>query len=192
MPHRDAIDRQGRVCPYQAAFLLDNWFRRLVQNPRKLLQGYIRAGDTVVDMGCGPGFFTIEMARMVGPAGRVIAVDLQARMLDRVEKKAVRFRLDDRITTHQSRPDCIGLSCRADFILAVYMVHETPDSRQFFSEAKSMLRSSGTMMVVEPKMHVSKTAFDAMVAMATEMGLRVMDTPKGKGGRAVTFTKGAS
>ena len=91
----------GRVCPYQMAFMLDNWIRRLFQNPVKLLADYIREGNTVVDLGCGPGFFTIDMAEMVGSTGQVIAVDLQPGMLDRVRKKAFRKRVADRIAIHQ-------------------------------------------------------------------------------------------
>ncbi len=42
---------------------------------------------TVLDMGCGPGFFTVEMARKVGPSGRVVAVDVQEGMLQQQRKK---------------------------------------------------------------------------------------------------------
>ena len=55
--------------------------------PRKIVGPYIQEGNTVIDMGCGPGYFTIDMAKMVGPKGRVIAVDIQAKMLARVRKK---------------------------------------------------------------------------------------------------------
>ena len=174
-----------RVCPHQAAFMLDNWIRRLFQNPVKMIGEYIQSGDTVVDMGCGPGFFAIDMARMVGPAGQVVAVDLQAGMLQRVRKKADRHGVADRIVYHQCRADGIGLECRANFILAFYMVHETPDPHHFFSEVQSILAPGGKLLVVEPKMHVSRTAFEDMVAKAVDAGMKMTDSPSGKGGRAV-------
>jgi len=180
----------GRVCPHKMAFMLDNWIRRFFQNPAKLLGEYIRAGDTVVDMGCGPGFFSIDMANMVGPAGQVIAADLQSGMLDRVKKKAARYGVADQMTYHRCRTDSIGLECAANFILAIYMVHETPDARRFFEEARSMLTASGKLLVVEPKMHVSQVTFDAMVADAARSGLKVADYPTGKGGRAVLLVAG--
>jgi ubiquinone/menaquinone biosynthesis C-methylase UbiE len=124
--------KRGRVCPHQGAFLLDNWIRRILQPPGKLLQGFIDYGDTVVDLGCGPGFFTIPMARRVGPEGRVVAVDLQPPMLDHVRRKAARCGVADRITCHLARPAQIGLTLAADFILAWYMVHETPAPAAFF------------------------------------------------------------
>ena len=177
--------RRGHVCPHQMAFMLDNWIRRLFQHPAKLLGEYIKAGDTVVDLGCGSGFFSVDMARMAGERGHVIAVDLQTGMLDRVKKKAVRQGVADRMDYHQCRADRIGLSCEADFILAFYMVHETPDPRRFFEETKSMLKKGGRLLVVEPKMHVGQAAFDSMVANAARAGLQAVDFPTGKGGRAV-------
>ena len=178
------------MCPHQMAFTLDNWIRRLFQNPVKLLAEYIEEGDVVVDMGCGPGFFSIDMAKMAGDGGRVIAVDLQAAMLNRVKKKAARHSVADRMTYHQCRTDGIGLSCAADFILAFYMVHETPDPRRFFAETKSMLKAGGKLLVVEPKMHVSQASFESMVADAALAGLQAVDFPTGKGGRAVLLAAG--
>lgn len=136
----------------------------------------------VVDMGCGPGFFSIDMAKMVGSAGQVIAVDLQADMLDRVRQKALRYAVADRMIYHQCRSDGIGLQCAANFILAFYMVHETPNPRLFFEEIKSMLKTGGKLLVVEPKMHVSRASFEEMVEDAVRAGLRALDFPTGKGG----------
>jgi Ribosomal protein L11 methylase len=58
-----------RVCPVERAGGLDNWVRRWLQNPRKFLAPYVSKGMTVLDMGCGPGFFSLEMASMVGVSG---------------------------------------------------------------------------------------------------------------------------
>ena len=65
----------SNVCPHKIAFVLDNPFRKLLQNPSKIVGEYIRQGDTVIDLGCGPGFFSIPMAGFVGENGKVIAVD---------------------------------------------------------------------------------------------------------------------
>ena len=55
---------------------LDNRVRRWIQKPKKILKFYIKEGMAVLDVGCGPVFFSIEMAQMVGKSGRVIAADL--------------------------------------------------------------------------------------------------------------------
>jgi ubiquinone/menaquinone biosynthesis C-methylase UbiE len=179
------VSGTGRVCPHQAAFMLDNWIRRLFQNPRNLVGEYIQPGDTAVDMGCGPGFFTIDMARMVGRSGQVIAVDLQTGMLQHVRKKARRHGLANRIKYHQCRAEGIGLECQANFVLAFYMVHETPDPHGFFTEIRSILAPGGKLLVVEPKMHVSRSAFEDMTAKAVDAGMQITGNPSGKGGRAV-------
>ena len=86
-----------RVCPVALSGSLDNSIRRWLQNPRKILGPYIKEGMTVLDVGCGPGFFTIEMARMVGKSGRAIAADMQEGMLQKVKEKIKGTVLEDRI-----------------------------------------------------------------------------------------------
>jgi len=50
-------DKEKHVCPVESAKGLDNFFRKLVQNPKKILKDYVKKGMTVLDVGCGPGFF---------------------------------------------------------------------------------------------------------------------------------------
>jgi ubiquinone/menaquinone biosynthesis C-methylase UbiE len=80
-------NQKNRVCPVSLAGGLDNKLRRYLQNPRKILGPYIEEGMTVLDIGCGPGFFSIELAQMVGNSGRVIAADLQEGMLHKIRDK---------------------------------------------------------------------------------------------------------
>lgn len=176
---------QGRVCPHTFAFLLDNWIRRLIQNPAKIVKEYIEPGDIAVDMGCGPGFFTIEMARQVGTDGQVIAVDMQPEMLARVARKAARKGMAARVTCHHCEPDRIGLDLAAEFILAYYMVHETPDAAAFFKQARALLQEDGKLLVVEPKMHVTRRDFDKMLTVAEECGFKAVSFPLKKGGHSV-------
>lgn len=179
------------VCPHTIAFFLDNWFRTLIQNPKRIVGAYINAGDTVVDLGCGPGFFAVAMARMAGEQGRVIAVDLQEKMIAHVKRKAARKGMLARMAFHRCAADRIGLETEADFILAYYMVHETPDPKAFLEEATGLLKETGRMLVVEPRFHVDKARFHAMLEDAKAVGLKVEDFPKGKGGRSVLFGRQA-
>jgi ubiquinone/menaquinone biosynthesis C-methylase UbiE len=97
-----AVDNQkNRVCPVSLAGGLDNKIRRYLQNPRKILGPYIEEGMTVLDLGCGPGFFSIEMARLVGKSGRVIAADLQEGMLHKIRDKIQGTELEERIRFHK-------------------------------------------------------------------------------------------
>lgn len=75
------------ICPLQLSLSLDNKIRRWLQNPQKILGPYVREGMEVLEIGCGPGFFTLDMGLMVGKSGRVLAVDLQEGMLSKVKEK---------------------------------------------------------------------------------------------------------
>ena len=77
------------VCPWWSVpFTIDPPFRRLVHDPQKIVGPYVKPGMTVMDVGCGVGWFSIPMARMVGDQGKVIAVDLQPQMLDMLRRRA--------------------------------------------------------------------------------------------------------
>lgn len=182
----------NHVCPHRFAGFLDNWVRRLVQPPGKIVGAYVDSGQTVVDLGCGPGFFAVEMAKRVGPAGRVIAVDLQEEMLARVVHKARKNGVDRVVEPFRCRSDRIGLNCRADFVLAFYMVHEAPDTRNLLAEIRTLLKPGGRVLAVEPRWHVSSERFAAMVETAEGVGLEAVDFPGGKGGRAVLFSAGGT
>jgi ubiquinone/menaquinone biosynthesis C-methylase UbiE len=167
--------------------MLDNPFRRWIQSPKKVVGSYIKEGDTVIDMGCGPGFFSIDMAKMVGEGGRVIAVDLQEHMLSHVKKKAAKHGVLDRMEFHHCEPDRIGLYRKADFILAFYVIHETPDPYTCLCEMKTLLKEDGRLLVVEPKFHVSQEAFDTVLGEAERAGLDVVESPKRVGDRSALF-----
>jgi ubiquinone/menaquinone biosynthesis C-methylase UbiE len=70
-------------------FAHDNWLRRRFMDPRKFAERYVREGQVVADLGCGPGFFTLALAEAVGPDGKVFAVDSDERAVRAVERKAV-------------------------------------------------------------------------------------------------------
>ena len=121
----------------------------------------------------------------MGKNGKVIAVDLQEKMIAHVKKKAARHGMLDRMEFHQCDANAIGLNRKADFILAYYMIHERPSPLHFLEEARGMLKDGGKMLVVEPKMHVSKSIFAQMLQEAEQAGLKAMDFPPKKGGRSV-------
>lgn len=171
-------DTKRRVCPVERAGSLDNRFRRWLQNPKKILSPYVKEGMRVLDFGCGPGFFSIDMAYMVGKSGQVVACDLQEGMLQKLKDKIVGTEIEDRITLHQCNEGQIGWSEKVDFILAFYMIHEIPNQEAFFTEIWSLLKSDGQVFIVEPPFHVSKTGFEEMVRKARNAGFIPVEKPK--------------
>jgi len=182
-------DRSNRICPVEKADSLDTKIRRLVQNPRRILKPYIKNGMTVLDVGCGPGFFTLEIARMVAPSGRVIAADLQEGMLRIVRDKINGTALESRITLHKCEPDKIGLKDNVDFALLFYIVHEIPNKDKFFQEIAALLKPQGQVFIVEPPFHVNKKAFQATLDKARAAGVTVTARPKLFFSKAALLTK---
>lgn len=184
------FSKENNICSHRHSFTLDNFFRRLIQSPKKIMTPYINLGDTVIDLGCGPGFFTLPMLDMVGDTGNVVAVDVQSEMLEKVQQKLPASSLAKRVQLHQCSADTLGLegSVQADFILAYYMVHETPNQEVLFRELKGILKKGGKILVVEPPLHVSKSAFLKSLEIAQGEGFSIFDTPKGKGGMSMLLS----
>ncbi|MEW6615231.1 MAG: class I SAM-dependent methyltransferase [Thermodesulfobacteriota bacterium] len=184
------INRRNRICPVVASGVLDNRIRRWIQNPRKILGPYVKEGMTVLDIGCGPGFFSIDMAQMVGKSGRVITADLQEGMLQKVRKKIKGTELEERITLHKCEENKIGVSEKVDFVLLFYMIHEVPNVKVFFSEIETILKPNGQVFMVEPPFHVSKKTFENTIKKAMDAGLAVVERPKLFLSKAAILKKG--
>jgi ubiquinone/menaquinone biosynthesis C-methylase UbiE len=159
------------ICPWWLAFTFDNPLRRLIHNPEKMLGDYVREGMTVLDVGCGLGYFSLGLARIVGNTGKVISVDLQQKMLDIMLKRATRTGLLHRIEPHLCTPDSIDVNTPVDFALAFWMVHETPNPENFFEQVASVLKPDGTLLYAEPSFHVPEKQFNAICSAAGKAGL---------------------
>jgi len=183
-------DSNSRVFPVKRAGSLDNKLRRWFQNPQLILKPYLKEGMTVLDIGCGPGFFSIDMAKMVGKSGRVIASDLQEEMLNKLREKIEGTELEKRIIMHRCEKNKIGVSDGVDFVLAFYVVHEIPNKENFFAEIKSILKPNGKVFVIEPPLHVSKTAFEGTIKIALDAGFISIESPKVLLSKTVVLKKG--
>jgi ubiquinone/menaquinone biosynthesis C-methylase UbiE len=146
----------------------------------------------VLEPGCGMGYFTLPLARMVGPTGRVVAVEIQPKMLSVLGRRAGKAGLLERIELRRAGAaglDLEDLSEKVDFAAAIHMVHELPDPSLFFCEIWKTLKPGGRLLVVEPKGHVSRHQFEQTEAGAQKIGFR-QETLPGKGGeRCALFSK---
>jgi ubiquinone/menaquinone biosynthesis C-methylase UbiE len=165
------------TCPWWFLFTFDNPLRKIYQDPLKILSPYINVGDTVVDLGCGMGYFSIPMAELVGERGKVIAVDLQERMLAGLRGRAEKTNLLKRIKTHRCAQDKIGISEEADFVLAFWMVHEVHNSRSFLEQIGVMLKAGGRLLIAEPYIHVSRIKFQEIESLLNETGFSILGSP---------------
>jgi len=161
------------VCPWWLAYTFDNPLRRLIHNPKDMFFDYVKEGMTVMDIGCGMGYFTLGLAELVGDTGKVIAIDLQKEMLDIMLKRATKKGLAKRIIPHHAESDSINISTPADFVLAFWMVHETPDPEFFFKEITAILKPSAKLLYTEPSFHVLEKRYNEILAAAEKSGLKI-------------------
>jgi ubiquinone/menaquinone biosynthesis C-methylase UbiE len=176
------------ICPWWLCFTFDNPLRKIFHDPIKILRPYIHQGDTAIDIGPGMGYFSIPLAQLVGPTGRVIAIDIQPKMLAALMERAQKNGLSDRIITHLAGPDSIGFYEKADFILAFWMAHEVPDQQRFFSEIRDLMKPEGIFLLAEPVIHVSKKNFSRAIDTAKQVGFSIKDSPKIRMSRSALFT----
>jgi len=163
-----------RVCPWWLGWALASPLRRLWQDPAAILAPHLRPGMIVLEPGPGMGFFTLEAARRVGPTGRVVAVDLQPRMLAGLRRRAERAGLSRTVEARLASADSLGiddLAGRVDLVLAFAMVHEVADAGRFFAEVRRALAPQGRVFLAEPSGHVSGEAFQATLEVARREGL---------------------
>ena len=171
------LGRSGHVCPWWCCFTFDNFIRRRLQDPAKIIAGHITAGDTVLDIGPGQGYFTIPMARLVGDTGKVYAIDVQQSMLSRLMSKAEQHGVAGRIVPKLVAPDSLALDKQADFALAFWMVHEVPDRKRLLKEIYAALKPGKKFLIAEPLLHVSSQRFAETVAEACSIGFKIIEEP---------------
>jgi ubiquinone/menaquinone biosynthesis C-methylase UbiE len=182
----------GRLCPWWLGYALVNPVRRLWQNPRTILEPFVTDGMRVLEPGCGMGFFTIDLARLVGTRGKVVAVDLQPKMLAGLRRRAGRAGVAGRVETRQVAEDGMRLDDLAgtiDFALAFAVVHELSDEDRFFAEVYRTLRKGGRLLVAEPKGHVNEVKFEATIQAAARSGFRPADRPSIRWSRTVILQR---
>jgi len=172
--------RRHTRCPWYMGWLLLTPWRRRSQDPAKIFTPFVREGMTVLEPGPGMGFFTLELARQVGPSGRIVAVDIQPKMLSVLKRRAAKNQLGARIETRLASEEGMALADLqglVDFIFAFAVVHEMSDRDGFFAEASAVLKAGGQLLLAEPVGHVPKADFAAEVQSAVRNGLSPCDPP---------------
>lgn len=146
---RERYGRGGPIPPSQAFMLLSPQ-RSLLHPAAEMVRSFrVREGDTVLELGPGPGYFSIEASRVVGPGGRVLCVDVQPGMVS-----ILRERLDE---AHAARAlpivgDGVQLPLRDGCIDAAYLVTvlgEIPDRPRAMAELRRVMKRGGVLSIME-------------------------------------------
>lgn len=173
-------EKKKRVCPWWLGYFLASPLRRWFQDPVATVQPYVHPGMTVLEPGPGMGFFTLELARQVGDKGRVVAVDVQPRMLAGLKRRSAKAGLLPRIDARLATKDSLGLDDlrgKVDFTLAMAVVHETPGPGWFFKQLAGAMKPGGVVLLAEPSGHVKDDEFQAELEAAAAAGFAIVETP---------------
>jgi len=136
--------------PAHAAMLLSE-DRRAWNDPDKILQ-YLNLGQCTImaDIGCGPGWFTLEAARKMGDKGAVYGVDLSQEMLDQLKERAKAEQLHNVQTVLAEEEDEFPLPTESvDVMLIANVYHEVDSASNFIGEIKRILRPGSTCLLVD-------------------------------------------
>lgn len=133
---------------WQGADWLDRRDREATERPEHVLDVLaLREGMTVADVGAGSGYFTVRMARRVGPTGRVLATDLQPEMLALLAKRSVGL---TNIMPILATPDDAKLPRgEVDLVLMVDVYHELPRPKETLAQIRTALKPGGRLALVE-------------------------------------------
>lgn len=131
----------------------------------------------VLDIGCGMGFFSLPIAKLVGDTGKVVCIDLQTRMIKGLIRRSKKAGLSDRIDARLCRKNSLGVDNQAgkiDFALAFALLHEVPDKKRLLSEVGHTLKQTGKLLIAEPRAHVSRQDFDETISLAEREGFQFL------------------
>ena len=176
-------NKKRLVCPLRFAGILDSGFRKLFHNPNKILKPFINKNITALDIGCGSGLFSLEIAELLEGTGKVICVDMQEGMLEIIKNKISGKSFERIIVLHKCTQNNINLKERVDFILMFYMVHEVPNKENLFSEVLPLMNNDGLIMIVEPGI-LPKKEFNRTINIVKNYGFgeyKILKIPLSKG-----------
>jgi ubiquinone/menaquinone biosynthesis C-methylase UbiE len=181
--------KEKHCCPWWMAYFFDNPLRRLYQKPEVTLGPYLKEGMSALDFGCGMGYWSIKMAEMVGPTGKIYSFDIQQKMLDIMNKRAAKKGVADRIERILVDDTVISLEEKVDIAVTIWVVHEVPDPQKLFDQIARALKEGGKLLFAEPSGHIKKPFFEDEIKMAEKSGLMLIDRPKVGGSMAALLEK---
>lgn len=182
--------RPNHTCPVWLGYLLASPIRLLLEKPTKLVLPLLKPGYRILELGPGLGFFTLPSAKSVGPNGKVVCVDLQAGMLERLGKRLAKRGLRDRVELRQCGPDDLGLDDvkgSFDVALALHVVHETPSPANTIRSLAASLKKDGHVLLIEPPGHCSRDLWNDETSAAQQAGLLRVPHPMAEGRRMLSL-----
>src|SRR5438270_13864838 len=132
-----------------ASFSTEDARDRLGEAERVMKLAGVAPGMSVADIGAGEGYYTVRLARVVGPKGRVLAEDIMPEVRDALSERVQREQLDN-VAVKLGRPDDPMLPAQSfDRIFLVHMYHEVQSPYAFLWHAREGLKPGGQIILVD-------------------------------------------
>jgi len=132
----------GNPCPYALSWIVDNPLRRW-EVRHALRYAGLRSGETVLELGPGPGAFTLNAADLVGPQGKIIAVDVQPQMIEKVRARLLAHDVNN-VETHVASGYELPIDNeQVDRAYLVTVLPEIPDPVRCLREIHRVLKPGG-------------------------------------------------
>jgi ubiquinone/menaquinone biosynthesis C-methylase UbiE len=143
------------------------------ESPQELLDALqVKPGQTVADVGCGNGFYSLQLAQLVGPEGRVLAVDIQPEMLRLLKERAAEAGIDN-IEPILSTPADPNLPAdEVDLILLVDVYHEFSYPQRMLQAMRTSLSRDGRIVLAEYRMEDPAVPIKLLHKMSKKQILR--------------------
>ncbi len=135
----------------------------------------VRTGMTVCDMGCGNGFYSLKLARLVGPNGRVFAVDIQPQMLFMLRARAEEDGIENITPLLASVHDPRLPRASTDLILLVDVYHELSHPERVLGALRRALKPKGLVVLVEYRDEDPKVPIRPLHKMSKRQIIRELD-----------------
>jgi len=136
----------------------------------------VKPGQTVCDMGCGNGFYTLKLAKLVGEKGQVLAVDIQPEMLSLLKERAKEEHLTNIKPILGTTVDPDLPEGHVDLILCVDVYHEFSNPEEMLAAMRKSLKRGGRVALVEFRAEDPKVPIKPLHKMSKEQILKEWPT----------------
>ncbi len=176
MEHKRAESLIRLGVSYRMSFILDNPFRRLFANRKVIVKNAnIKKGSIVLEIGCGPGFFTETISGAVGDNGRVYVLDVQKEMLEKIKSKIRKGVIKDNVQMLLANASKINLpSNSVDVVFVVYAFEELNKKEKSIEEFYRVCKRGGHLAFREHKFLVKKGDLEDWLAMFIKKGFKMI------------------
>ena len=187
------MKRQGHICPRWAGYLQILPLRKWLHDPRKIVLPFVGEGMKVLEIGPGMGYFSLPIAKKIGPDGKLYAVDIQQKMISELGRRAGHTGVAEQIECRLSGNNALpidDLKESVDFVFAFAVLHEIPYKQRLFEQVHAAMIPAGSMLLADPKAHCSESDFNSWISTAEKTGFILRPGPPVKGFHSSVLVRG--